>query len=430
MEYLSVSDILGNFSEIWQAVAFVFVKIWWLTIPVVLIIIYSVWLVNKRLKFIDSINYVYLAIIVPPENDKDPFSMEQVFAGLYAILSSPNFVENYFKGEVQDYFSLEIVGINGNIRFIIRTPDYYRDLVEANVYAQYPEAEITEVEDYTKFAPETFPNDKYEMYGHDFILTQKDAYPIRTYQAFASQIGEKEFIDPVAVLTETLSKLSDGEQVWLQFIIRPIDDRWKKEGEKVIAKLVGKKVEEKTNLVERPIKSGIGIWHKGLQGVESALGFPGAESSDKEELPSMVQYMTSGEQEIVEALERNIAKVGFEVKFRMVYIARKEIFSKPKSVSPVMGALNLFHTQNLNGFKTSKKNKAKVDYFKKYRIPPRQRRIMRNYKLRRIDQGATPFVFNIEELATVFHFPYTTVKSPTITYTEAKTKEPPPDLPI
>lgn len=55
---------------------------------------------------------------------------------------------------------------------------------------------------------------------------------------------------------------------------------------------------------------------------------------------------------------------------------------------------------------------------------------MRNYKLRRIDQGATPFVFNIEELATVFHFPYTTVKSPTITYTEAKTKEPPPDLPI
>ena len=55
---------------------------------------------------------------------------------------------------------------------------------------------------------------------------------------------------------------------------------------------------------------------------------------------------------------------------------------------------------------------------------------MRNYKLRRIDQAASPFVLNIEELATVFHFPYITVKAPTISYSELKTKEPPSDLPM
>jgi hypothetical protein len=43
---------------------------------------------------------------------------------------------------------------------------------------------------------------------------------------------------------------------------------------------------------------------------------------------------------------------------------------------------------------------------------------------------ATPFVLNIEELATVFHFPYTTVKAPSVSHSELKTKEPPPDLPV
>jgi hypothetical protein len=408
---------------------FVFARVWWILIPLILFLIYYSWLQNKRLKFLDSLEYVFLAITVPIESEKNPSSMEQVFAGLYGIESVPNFVENYFKGEVQPEISLELVGINGHIRFLIRTPEMFRDLVEANVYAQYPDAEITEVEDYTKFAPDKYPNDKYEMFGTEFVLGKKDAYPIRTYHNFADQIAQ-EFIDPIAVITEVLSRLSEGEQIWLQFILRPAGDNWKKEGEKVIAKLAGKKVEEKVPLAERPIQSGAKIWHGTLKGIETALGVPEAESTGaKEEPPSLVQYMTPGESEVVTAIERNITKVGFEVKFRFVYIAHKEIFNKPKGVSSVVGAINLFNTKDLNTFKSFKKAKTKVDYFK-FRIPRRQKKLIRNYKLRRMEQGASPFVLNIEELATVFHFPYTSVKAPTISRPEAKTMEPPSDLPV
>lgn len=430
MEYFSFLEIKESFFEFWTIFLTILSWAGWALIPTALFLIYYIWLLNKRIKYIDSINYVLLAITVPAENEKNPKSMEQIFAGFHGIKSDLNFVEKYWEGKVQDTISLEIVGINGHIRFLIRTPNYFRDLVEANIYAQYPDAEIVEVEDYTKFAPDYFPNDKYELFGTDFILIKKDAYPIRTYRAFADEIGKEGFIDPVAILTEIMSKLSEGEQIWIQFIIRPIGDEWKKEGEKLVAKIIGKKVEEKISIIERPFRALFNIVQNIIGLIGAGLGFAAKEEKvSKEELPSIVPYLSPGEKEVAEAIEANIAKIAFDVKFRFIYLARKELFSKPKGVSSVIGAIKLFNTQNLNGFKSHKKVKTKVDYFK-FRIPGRQRRIMRNYKKRRIDRGATPFIFNIEELATVYHFPYATVKAPTITRPETKKAEPPMDLPI
>jgi len=430
MEFFSLEAIKESFLEFWIIFSAILSWAGWLLIPTALFVIYWIWLLGKRTKYLDSINYVLLAITVPAENEKNPKSMEQIFAGLHGIKSDLNFVEKYWEGKVQDIISLEIVGINGHIRFLIRTPDYFRDLVEANIYAQYPDAEITEVEDYTKFTPDYFPNDKYELFGTDFILIKKDAYPIRTYKAFADEIGKEIFIDPVAILTEVMSKLSEGEQIWIQFIIRPVGDEWKKEGEKVVAKIIGKKVAEKVSIIEKPFRALFKIVQDIVGMVGSGLGLMAVkEKVSKEELPSIVPYLSPGEKEVAEAIEANIAKIAFEVKFRFIYLARKEVFSKPKGVSSVVGAIKLFNTQNLNGFKSHKKVKTKVDYFK-FRIPGRQRRIMRNYKKRRIDQGATPFIFNIEELATVFHFPYATVKAPTIARPEARRAEPPVDLPV
>ena len=55
---------------------------------------------------------------------------------------------------------------------------------------------------------------------------------------------------------------------------------------------------------------------------------------------------------------------------------------------------------------------------------------MRAYKKRKMIVGATPFVFNIEELATVWHFPLSHVKTPLLQKAQGKRAEPPPGLPI
>ena len=92
--------------------------------------------------------------------------------------------EKYYKGHYQRWFSFEIVSIDGYIQFIIRTEKKFRDLVESAIYAQYPEAEITEVDDYTKGFPDTFPNDTHDLWGTEWTLVEDNEYPIRTYQDF------------------------------------------------------------------------------------------------------------------------------------------------------------------------------------------------------------------------------------------------------
>ena len=149
----------------------------------------------------------------------------------------------------------------------------------------------------------------------------------------------------------------------------------------------------------------------------------------KREYETLMQHLSPGEKDIVESIERNISKVGFETKFRFIYVAKKDVYSKPRGVVSILGALKLLHTQNLNWLWLNKKSKTKLDYFK-FRIPGRQRKIVRNYKGRSMDKGAKPSIFSIEELATIYHFPYISVESPSVISAESGKSGPPSDLPI
>ena len=47
-------------------------------------------------------------------------------------------------------------------QFIVATEIKHKDLVEALIYAQYPDADITEIEDYAKWAPTHYPHPEYK----------------------------------------------------------------------------------------------------------------------------------------------------------------------------------------------------------------------------------------------------------------------------
>src|SRR3989338_10286705 len=93
----------------------------------------------KEDKFVYSWQWVLLAIDIPPLNVQTPKAVEQLFAHLAGAFNSPNLAERFRHGYKQRWFSFEIISIEGYIQFLVRTERAFQDLVEAAIYAQYPE---------------------------------------------------------------------------------------------------------------------------------------------------------------------------------------------------------------------------------------------------------------------------------------------------
>lgn len=404
---------------------------WWIFTPVVLFFIFwALWMNYIQTKFINSIKWTLLEIKIPREILKTPKAMEQVFAGFHGIYSSPNFVEKYFKGEVPEWFSLEIIGEGGSVRFLIRTPEKFRNLVESQIYAQYPDTEIAEVEDYVNKLPRDIPSKDYDLWGTELILTKEDAYPIRTYPAFEEK-EEEARIDPLASLSEVLSSLKSGEHLWLQILIRPAPDEWKESGEKLVEKLIGKKVKRTEG--GWMIEEAHGWLEAAGEVLTESISGSGKAERVKEKERTMENFMVSltpGQREVVLEIEKNVSKIGFDTGIRFIYWAKSDVFSKPNAAA-VLGTFKQFNTLNLNGFKRNSKVTPSVDYFfKKSRNLYRKKIIASRYKsrdMRRFQQK--PFVFNTEELATIYHFPGKVVGAPTMPRIEAKRGAPPAGLP-
>lgn len=394
------------------------------------------WRLAKK-KYLNSIEHTLLAIDIPKENEQSLMAVEQIFATLAGIKVGLNAYEKYWLGKRQLYLSLEIISLEGYIQFLIRTPTVFRDLTEAAIYAQYPEAEITEVEDYIDLIPDDvyLKETPFDLWGTEFLLEKPDCYPLKTYKSFEDALAQL-FIDPMASLLEVMSKLGKGEQLGLQFVIAPAGDHWKEHGYHLIKELIGAEIEESKHIGDRLVDASTKSLEKFSEAVFQMWGEI-KEEKTKPAPPSLMQYLTPGERLVVEAIQNKLAQISFAVKFRLYYLGHNEVFQKGRGVNPIIGALNQFNTSNLNAFKKDKKTVTHIDYFfKKSRVARRQQKIVKRYKKREfykkpgIYHRSKPFHLCIEELATLFHFPTITVKAPLLKKTEFKKAEPPTSLPI
>src|SRR3989344_992086 len=231
---------------IFYAIIKIFLGLWWLWLPVVLIALFiELWTKHLKTKTIKAIKWTFLEIKVSRDIEKSPKSMEQIFSGLHGIITRIKFLDKYWKGKVQEWFSFEIAGIDGAVYFFIRTPEQFRTLVEAQIHAQYPDAEISEVLDYAGPIAKKVPSKSYDIGGVEIILDKANFYPIRTYPAFEEKEEEKR-VDPMASFLEILSKLKSGENIFIQYIIAPTAEKgWKEKGQEAIDKILGKKKEIK-----------------------------------------------------------------------------------------------------------------------------------------------------------------------------------------
>ncbi len=411
--------------------------------PILLMYIgFNLWHHFVTERFILGMTWTLLEIEVPRDVEKGPMAMELIFTNALYHASYKGLWEVWFVGAPHFWFSLEIVGIEGAVSFYIRTPSRIRDLLETQIYAQYPQAKVREAEDYSLKVNYNAPDDDWHAWGTEFMLSEHDAKPIRTYVSYGlDKPSDKENlkIDPLTPTIEFLGSLKRGEQVWIQHVIRPSKKDyhshatgghigWVEEANEEISRMSAPYTQE---FFIKPGQAG----ENGPVGVQIRL-------------PDMVAGR-------VKKIQEKIQKLGFDIGIRVMVVAEKKYVSFDQFKN-VRNASRLLFRQYANPDGNSFVMVNGAYFGGPYSDPTGlvlhkvQHRMLNRYRLRMFyhlpvwysieypKYVSTFFpsrkpkigVLNVEELATLFHFPGQVSQAPSFKRIESKVAKPPSNLPI
>ena len=187
----------------------------------VLVALYSVVSRIQMSKRKFSEKYHVLQVRVPRENESGPIVAESIFATFHGIQTGFTMWDK-LRGYSSDSISFEIASIGRSIKFYVAFPPKLRNLVEGQIYAQYPDVEIEDCDDYS-FAPTYAAN----AMGVELELTNSDVYPIKRYAQFEDKLSRLA-VDPIAGITSSMVKFEDVEdQAWVQMVVTPLPDKWR-----------------------------------------------------------------------------------------------------------------------------------------------------------------------------------------------------------
>jgi len=413
---------------VFHIISVAFYHTWWIVLPWALYSIFKI--IFTDFVFVKSPNgwfrkleWTFLEVIPPKEIERGPKPMESFFQGLTGVITTPNTFDLWVIGKIiQDRFSVEIFGENGQAHFIIRTQKRLRNMVEANIYAQYPDAEIIEVEDYTAKFPRIMPNKQWDMWGADFEFLGPQPLPLKTYDKFEEDITGT-MIDPMASLMEVIGKLPPDQYIWMQWCIEPDYEKWNLEEaqRKVIDKFKKKETPSAMNFFDHLID----VLRNFFKGFVAPPEFSAAAKKEDQPLEFKLSPM---EKEVLKAVEENLGKNMFKTKMRLVYIGKRTGFERA-FVSSFIGALKQFNDINYNQFRPQEVSKTygKI-FFTEITAGFRKRKLYKRYKDR--DPTGVLMRFSTKEMATIYHFPDMGVKSPAVQRVASKLGTAPPNLPV
>ncbi len=368
---------------------------WWIIVPIVAIIAFQNF---RKSKWAENLESVVLSVKIPKNSEKGPTSAEMMFASLHGILKPAKDIKK--EGSIQEHISFEMVADSKSIVFYMWTPKHLQNFVEGQVYAQYPTAEISTVDDYSKNVD--IDNDGKDdcVAGCELKLIKPDYFPIKTFVSFE--------VDPLAGITGALSKIeSESEKIWIQIITRPVSDSWRNKGLAYAEGLKngsGPKMFTKEGILNGLVQLPALILSTVFEAIFPSEDNKGGGSGDTK-LPHNVETSLA-------CLEEKANKLGYQVKIRLIYIAKSRELAK-QHLRITAGAFKQFNTALANGFTPTKIRTGRA--------------VLDEYRARLFTNRG--FVLNIEEVASLYHLPHTSVETPNIVWTSSKKGEPPANLP-
>lgn len=383
----------------------------------------KLWYILQQSEFIASQTYVLLEIKPPRNVIKTPLAMETFISSLHLTGGESDWYKLFWGGS-RPFWSLEIASLEGQVHFFVWTRAKLRQIVETQIYAQYPGVQIFEAPDYTRLI--SAKPGEWNIWGCDYKQGAADPLPIRTYVEYGLDKVQKEpeQVDPLASVIEFMSSLGKGEYFWLQFVIRAHKGEkysklnksgkpytWKDEAKELIEKI---RAETRDSYVD-PVTA------------EERAGFPNP---------------TKGQSEKIAAIERNVSKLAFDVGARGIYLARPENFGT--AVIPHMIVLfKAFSSEEWNKIDSTGWMKNFSDFPWEIGADKRKdryrKKLVEAYRRRQFFydpffQGSLPpkdiMVMSTEELATVFHIPSSSIEAPGITRVQSATGKAPTNLPL
>ncbi len=378
-------NFLGDILKVIGLILFQF----WGWVPLVAIGGFLTWQNRRRTVWIAGVEQTLLLVEVPKENEKSALSAEQMFASLHGILRTKSDIAK--EGSVQEHISFEIASIGNRIHFYVWCPKHLKDFVEGQIYAQYPSVHIKEADTDYSHRPELVQK---TILSSELSLAKEPVLPIKTYTSFE--------VDPISSITSVMAKLDPGEEIWIQLLVRPIEDSWHGQGKKFIAESKGGKGKTlKDVLLELPIHV--------ITNALSALTAPPEAPEKKDEKKDL----SEGEKGFYSAIENKISKLGYETKIRLVYLGNHPDQARLR-MQALLGSFKQFNTLNLNGLKDSGLSDSTG--------------VVEEYAARFFPSKGS--IMNTEELASLYHLPHKSVETPNIVWNVARTSEPPAALPV
>lgn len=367
--------------------------------PLLLVLAWHIWKLFRQAKWWSKQETTLLELKIPRQMQKSPLAMETVFAALHRKSGEGNFWDKYVVGKFRPAYSFELVSFEGEVHFFVWCRKGMVSAVQSAFYAQYPDMQIIEVDDYALRFP--IDLDRFGVWGMQYALTKADVYPIKTYVDYGLDKDPKEEykIDPFANVLEFLSSVGKGQQVWIQMVAQVTNRDWRKDGLAEIKKI-------RTDALKE----------------------------SKTEDGQVITQLTENERRAIDAIDRNTSKLAYEVGIRGLYLAQEDKFDGT-NIPGLISIYRQFNSESLNGFKPKGGMTNFNDYPWEAKGPKdaMKKSLLKRYKRRgffRAPDVDHTFGLSVEEMATIWRIPSEAIEVPNLARIDSATADAPKDLPI
>lgn len=372
-----------------------------LGLAVVVFIFFYILISQKKNKvFLNrGMNLALFLVTLPQRVDKEiKISLEehlriaeQFYSSLTGI-KEPNVIKRIFFGNPAFIFEIAVHRIGEEIYFYIACPRYLAGMIEKQILAFWPTAQVQPAQDYNIFNPSGFSA------GAKGYLTRSPVFPLKSYREFSA--------DPLSAITSVFTQLArEGEGAVCQILIRPSRRTIKKFGQKTISLIErGAKPED---LISGPKLKDI---LKGTQTVYRPQ-FPQQPGQPYPQNP----ILTPTQQEAVKAISEKISQPVFDVNLRLLASASTQQRAEQILIE-LEAAFNQFNTTLLNQIK-----------FRKI-LGTSLKKLFYHFSFRTFHDIET-MTLSSGELAAIFHLPSPQLLTPHIKWLKTKQAPSPDNLP-